>query len=96
LGNQHTAGTALVDLLSIFQRLEGGRTVAIEVEATYENGILKLDQSLPLREQQRVKVTIHEEVSRTKRCYGLLKWTGDPKDLDYLIRDPANHPWERS
>ncbi len=28
------------------------------VEATYENGILKLEQPLPLRNQERVRVTV--------------------------------------
>jgi predicted DNA-binding antitoxin AbrB/MazE fold protein len=33
--------------------------VNVESEATYENGILKLDHPLPLGEQQRVRITVH-------------------------------------
>jgi predicted DNA-binding antitoxin AbrB/MazE fold protein len=62
--------------------------MALEVEATYENGVLKLDRPLPLSEHQRVKVTVHPEVSRAKQSYGLLRWAGDPEELDRLARDP--------
>ena len=66
----------------------------MEVEATYENGTLKLERPLPLAEKQRVKVTVHAPVSRTKRLYGLLRWTGPAAELEYLARSPENHPWE--
>ena len=55
--------------------------VALEIEATYENGVPKLDHLLPLNELQRVKVTVQEETSRSQRSYGLLGWTGDPEVL---------------
>jgi predicted DNA-binding antitoxin AbrB/MazE fold protein len=60
----------------------------LEVEATYENGLLKLDQPLPLAENQRVKVTIHTTVSRAKRCYGMMGWKGDPEVLRHIALDP--------
>ena len=66
----------------------------LEVEATYENGVLKLDQPLPLEEHQRVKVLVNEKISRTQRTYGLVRWTGSQEALDYLIHDPENSPWE--
>lgn len=62
--------------------------MVIQVEAIYENGVLKPEQPLPLQEKQRVRVTVHEEMSRAERCYGLLQWTGDPKDLERLAQDP--------
>jgi len=46
--------------------------MSFEASATYENGVLKLDSPIPLEEHQRVKVTVHEEISRAKRSYGLL------------------------
>ncbi len=61
---------------------------AIEVEATYENGILKLDHPLPLGEQQRVRVTIQEKVSRARQSYGLMGWNGDPAVLRRIAEDP--------
>ena len=37
--------------------------MSMEISATYENGVLKLDNPIPLAEHQRVKVTVHEEIS---------------------------------
>jgi predicted DNA-binding antitoxin AbrB/MazE fold protein len=62
--------------------------VPFQVEAIYENGVLKLDQPLPLGEQQRVRITIHESVSRAKRSYGLIGWKGDPEVLRQIALDP--------
>jgi AF2212-like len=35
------------------------RSMTISVEATYENGVLRPAQPLPLKEQEQVRVTIH-------------------------------------
>jgi len=59
----------------------------LEVQATYENGVLKPDEPLPLQERQRVKVTVHQEPSRIRRSYGLIGWTGDPEILRKLAED---------
>ena len=69
--------------------------MTVEVEATYENGVLKLDQPLPLADKQRVRVTVHAEPSRVRQSAGLIKWTGTLEDLEYLAESPENHPWER-
>jgi predicted DNA-binding antitoxin AbrB/MazE fold protein len=61
--------------------------MALEIEATYENGILKPDHLLPLSEHQRVKVTVQEEESRSQRSYGLLGWTGDPEVVRKIAED---------
>lgn len=47
--------------------------MSFELEAVYENGVLKLDQALPLEENQRVKVIVQEP----KATAG----TGNAKDL---------------
>ena len=60
----------------------------IEVDATYENGMLKLDQPLPLGEQQRVRVTVHVGPSRVQQSYGLIGWKGDPAVLRRIAEDP--------
>jgi predicted DNA-binding antitoxin AbrB/MazE fold protein len=65
----------------------------VEVEATYENGVLKLDRPLPLCEQERVRVTVQTLISRARRTSGLLKWTGSVEDLEYLAESPENSPW---
>ena len=68
--------------------------MALEVEAVYEHGVLKLPGELPLKEGQIVKITIHSTGSAVERLYGMLKWTGNQEDLDYLL-GPDNHPWAR-
>ena len=57
-------------------------------EATYENGVLKPAQPLPLAEKDRVQVTIRTSGSRARQTAGLLKWTGDSETLRRLAEDP--------
>ena len=66
--------------------------MSLEIEATYQAGVLKLDGPLPLRDQERVVVTIKPKVSHARSSYGLLAWKGDPKELEELL-GPDNHPW---
>jgi predicted DNA-binding antitoxin AbrB/MazE fold protein len=68
--------------------------MALEVEAIYEHGALKLACELPLQEGQKVKITIHPTASAVDRLHGMLKWTGSQEDLDYLL-GPDNHPSAR-
>lgn len=63
----------------------------LETEATYENGILKLDQELPLANGQRVKLTVHKPGGRAKASAGIFLWQGDRKDLEHLL-GPNNLP----
>jgi predicted DNA-binding antitoxin AbrB/MazE fold protein len=69
--------------------------MAIEVQATYENGVLRLDKPLPLKEHERVTVSVKPQASRIRRSAGLVKWTGDSKALEYLL-GAENAPWEKS
>ena len=62
--------------------------MAIVVEATYEDGVLKPAQPLPLGEHEKVRVTIEPEVSPVERTYGLLRWTGDPETVRRVALDP--------
>jgi predicted DNA-binding antitoxin AbrB/MazE fold protein len=39
--------------------------MSLEVEATYENGLFKLDWPLPLQEHQRVRLTVCEQDAGT-------------------------------
>lgn len=61
--------------------------MSLEVEATYENGVLKLDHPLPLREHERLIVTIRPKRSRVEESYGLLGWNGDPEVLRKFAED---------
>jgi predicted DNA-binding antitoxin AbrB/MazE fold protein len=61
--------------------------MSITVEATYENGVLKPLQPLPLQEHEKVKVTIHTGISVAEQTAGMLKWTGDPEVLRQIAED---------
>jgi predicted DNA-binding antitoxin AbrB/MazE fold protein len=64
----------------------------LEVEATYDDGVLKPDQHLPLTKGQRVRLTISSPGGRAKGSAGLIPWNGDPKELEHLL-GPDNQPW---
>jgi predicted DNA-binding antitoxin AbrB/MazE fold protein len=59
----------------------------LTVEATYENGVLKLLQPLPLKEHEKVRVTIEPELTWAERTAGMLQWTGDPDVLRRIAED---------
>ena len=58
--------------------------MSITVEAVYENGVLKLTQPLPLKDLEKVRVTIEPELSWAERTAGLLKWSGQPEMLKQI------------
>jgi predicted DNA-binding antitoxin AbrB/MazE fold protein len=62
--------------------------MSLEIEAIYENGVLKPDNPLPLKEHQRVHVVVQEQGLISRRSFGLLQWTGDPEILRMLAEDP--------
>jgi predicted DNA-binding antitoxin AbrB/MazE fold protein len=61
--------------------------MGITIEATYENGNLKLAKPLPLKEHERVRVTIESESSWAERTAGMLQWCGDPELLRRIAED---------
>ena len=62
--------------------------MTLTVDATYENGMLKLAEPVPLKDQEKVKVTILSGTSRADLTAGMLwLWTGDPEDLRRLAED---------
>jgi predicted DNA-binding antitoxin AbrB/MazE fold protein len=63
----------------------------MDIEAVYEDGVLKLPQALPLQAGQKVRITIHPPAKRSR---AVLEWKGSQEDLDYLL-GPDNHPWNR-
>lgn len=69
----------------------------LEVEATYENGVLKLDKPLPLEEHERVVVSIKPQSSRIAQSAGLVPWPtkDDPEAREYLL-GPDNQAWGSS
>jgi predicted DNA-binding antitoxin AbrB/MazE fold protein len=66
--------------------------MSITVEATYEDGVLKPLMPLPLKEHEKVRVTINEEAewraSQVRAAYGLMGWKGDSEIIQRLALDP--------
>ena len=67
--------------------------MTLQVEATYENGVLKPSQELPLQEGQKVTITIQPAGSAAKRFSGRLRWTRDPEELRRYLNDPDESSW---
>lgn len=63
--------------------------MTLTIEATYENGVFKLDQMLPLKEHERVRITVEPVLSWAERTAGMLQWTGDPEVLRQIAEDDA-------
>ena len=62
--------------------------MSLTVEAIYENGVLKPAEPLPLKEHEKVTVTINPAVSLARRTAGMVPWDGDVETLDRIARDP--------
>ena len=62
--------------------------MAIVVEATYENGVLKPERPLPLGEHEKVQITVHTALSRVRATAGLLGWKGDAETVERVALDP--------
>jgi predicted DNA-binding antitoxin AbrB/MazE fold protein len=61
--------------------------MTLTVEAVYENGVLKPSQPLPLKEHDRVQVTVQLKQSVARESAGLLRWRGDWETLRRLAED---------
>ena len=61
--------------------------MVLTIEAIYENGVLRPAQPLPLKEHEKVTVTIEAAGTWTERTAGMLKWTGDPEVLRRIAED---------
>jgi len=62
--------------------------MTLTVEAIYENGVLKLLGPLPLKEQQRVQVTIAPASNWVQETYGICGWKGSAEEADRFATDP--------
>lgn len=72
------------------------RIMAFSVEAIYENGVLKPVQPLPLREHEKVQLTVRPAMSRVRQTAGLIGWTGSQEDADYIALSPELDPQENA
>ncbi|MEX2559880.1 MAG: antitoxin family protein, partial [Pirellulales bacterium] len=64
--------------------------MSITIQATYEDGVLKPDRPLPLKQHEKVKVTVHSGVSVARQTAGMIPWSGDPTTLERLASDPEH------
>jgi predicted DNA-binding antitoxin AbrB/MazE fold protein len=68
--------------------------MTLTVEAIYENGVLKPSTALPLREHEKVEITVKSAVSRVRQSAGLIGWTGSQEDADFVAMSPQLDPQE--
>jgi predicted DNA-binding antitoxin AbrB/MazE fold protein len=62
--------------------------MAFTVEAVYENGVLRLDQPLPLQEHHKVRVTIESALTWAERTAGIMGWKDSAADAEYFATCP--------
>jgi predicted DNA-binding antitoxin AbrB/MazE fold protein len=60
----------------------------ITVEAVYEGGVLKPAQPLPLKEHEKVRLTVEQGDSPLLRAYGIMGWSGDAETIERVALDP--------
>jgi len=70
--------------------------MAITVEAIYENGTLKLERPLPLKEHEKVQVTVKAAAGRVRQTAGLIGWTGSQEEADFVALSPELDPQEQA
>ena len=68
--------------------------MTLTIQAVYENGVLKPDQPLPLKEQERVRLTVHAASNWVQETAGMICWTGDHETLQRLAEDVEFDPQE--
>jgi predicted DNA-binding antitoxin AbrB/MazE fold protein len=66
----------------------------ITVEAIYENGVLKPAEPLPLKEHEKVRITVEQGESPLLRAYGIMGWAGDAETIERIALDPEFLPEE--
>jgi predicted DNA-binding antitoxin AbrB/MazE fold protein len=62
--------------------------MGITVEAVYENGVRKPSKPLPFKEQEKVQITVRAATSRVRQSAGLIGWTGNQEDADFVALSP--------
>ncbi|HVC93146.1 MAG TPA: antitoxin family protein [Pirellulales bacterium] len=68
--------------------------MTITVEATYEDGTLRLAEPLPLKQHEKVRVTVHAQISPILQAYGIMGWNGSAELAEFFALDPAFDPQE--
>jgi predicted DNA-binding antitoxin AbrB/MazE fold protein len=66
----------------------GGMAIPLTFEAIYENGVLKPIAPLPLKEHEKVLITVQPAESWIEASYGIIGWKGDLEELRRLALAP--------
>jgi predicted DNA-binding antitoxin AbrB/MazE fold protein len=62
--------------------------MTLTVEAVYENGVLKPAQPLPLKEHEKVTITVHPGTTWVERTAGLIPCS-DREMIEWAALDPG-------
>ncbi len=62
--------------------------MTLTVEAVYENGVLKPTQPLPLREHEKVEVTVTAATNWVEETYGICGGKGSAEQAERFATDP--------
>lgn len=62
--------------------------MAFTVEAIYENGVLRLSQPLPLKEQEKVQVTVELKANWVEATAGMFGFQGSAEEAEFFAIDP--------
>jgi predicted DNA-binding antitoxin AbrB/MazE fold protein len=67
--------------------------MTLTVQATYENGVLKPAEPLPLQEHEQVQVIVVRKPGLAEQTSGLIGWKGDADTLERVLAE-AEEPEE--
>lgn len=62
--------------------------MTIVFEAVYENGVLKPIQPLPLKEHEKVRLTIQPDTTWVKATRGICGWKAGHEEAERFASDP--------
>ena len=100
LGIRRRLGSALLPSVpylcynaDVFSRC-GEWSMAVTIEAVYENGVLKPSQPLPWKEGERVRIAVSSLDSPILKAYGIMGFQGTAEEAEYFALDPELLPEE--
>jgi predicted DNA-binding antitoxin AbrB/MazE fold protein len=61
--------------------------MSLTVEAIYENGMLRPTEQLPLKEHERVQITIVPKANWVQQTYGICGWKSTHEELEQILAE---------